>query len=262
VVTAGGVFDYDAELRRYVEPLRAAAGVGPDDRVLDIGCGAGQTTRDAARAAVSGSAHGVDLSEPMLSRARRLSAEAGLRNVTFELADAQTHPFPSSHYDLAISRFGTMFFADPVAAFANLGRALRDSARLVMLVWQDGGHQEWWTAVHRSLAPGREVPTATGPFSLADRSAAAHILATAGFAETRFAEVHEPIYSGPDQAAAIDQLLLLSLPKDLLAPLDTAERERALDRLRTTLAAHDTGAGIWFDARAWIITARRRTPRA
>ena len=99
--------------------------IGPTDRVLDIGCGAGQTTRDAARAASSGSVLGVDISEQMLERARRLTLEAGLRNITYELGDAQVHRFQPAYFDVLISRFGTMFFADLVAAFANLAHASR-----------------------------------------------------------------------------------------------------------------------------------------
>ena len=115
---------YDAELRRHNEHLRAATNIGPTDRVLDIGCGAGQTTRDAARAASSGSVLGVDISEPMLERARRLTLEAGLQNISYELGDAQVHRFQPKYFDVLISRFGTMFFADLVAAFANLAQAL------------------------------------------------------------------------------------------------------------------------------------------
>ena len=102
---------YDAELRRHNERLRAATGVVPTDHVLDIGCGAGQTTCDAARAAVQGSALGVDVSDAMLERARRRTAEEGLSNVSYELGDAQTHRFRPAHFDVVISRFGTMFFS-------------------------------------------------------------------------------------------------------------------------------------------------------
>ena len=132
----------------------------------------GHTTREAARAAVDGSALGVDLSAPMLERARRLSDDAGLRNVTYLQADAQTHPFPPAQFDLRISRFGTMFFADPVAAFANIGRALRPGARLVLLVWQDHDRNEWAAAIRDALNAGTAAPTPItndpGPFSLAD----------------------------------------------------------------------------------------------
>src|SRR5688500_3752262 len=121
--------DYDAELRMQNERLRQSYGIRPGDRVLDIGCGAGQTTRDAARLAVAGSVLGVDASAPMIERARRLTEAAGLRNVEFEQADAQSHQFPDERFDVAISRFGTMFFADPVAAFSNIARAMRPNGR-------------------------------------------------------------------------------------------------------------------------------------
>ncbi|MBY3599426.1 class I SAM-dependent methyltransferase, partial [Rhizobium bangladeshense] len=113
---------YDAELARYNWQLRDAANVGTADRVLDIGCGAGQTTREAARAATRGQAVGVDSSAEMLEIARRRSAAEGLRNAAFEQGDAEVHAFPAASFDLCISRFGVMFFADPAAAFANIGR--------------------------------------------------------------------------------------------------------------------------------------------
>jgi ubiquinone/menaquinone biosynthesis C-methylase UbiE len=115
---------FDAEVRLHNERFHAAAGVRPGDRVLDIGCGTGQSTREAARAAVAGSALGVDLSAGALQLARRLSDDEGLSNVTYQQADAQVHRFPSARFDLCISRFGTMFFADPVTAFTNIGCAL------------------------------------------------------------------------------------------------------------------------------------------
>jgi len=129
-----GPSGYDAERRRHNEVLRRACGVQPHDHVLDIGCGTGQTTRQAARAARAGSALGVDISAPAIERARELARDEGLRNVTFEHGNAQVHRFPQERFDLAISRFGTMFFDDPGAAFANIRRALRPAGRLVMMV--------------------------------------------------------------------------------------------------------------------------------
>ena len=127
---------YDSELRRHNEVLRRAVGVQLDDHVLDIGCGTGQTTREAARTAHAGSAFGVDVSAPAIERARELARADGLRNVSFEHANAQVHRFPPERFDLAISRFGTMFFDDPATAFTNIRRALRPAGRLVMMVWQ------------------------------------------------------------------------------------------------------------------------------
>jgi ubiquinone/menaquinone biosynthesis C-methylase UbiE len=154
---------YDAELRRHNEVLRRAAGVRPHDHVVDVGCGAGQTTRQAARTAPAGSALGVDISAPAIGRARELARTEGLRNVTFEHANAQVYRFPQARFDLAISRFGTMFFDDPVAAFANIGRALRPAGRLVMMVWQAHERNEWDVTIHQSLGAAEEPgPGASG----------------------------------------------------------------------------------------------------
>ena len=253
---------FDAETRPHNERFRAAAGVAPRDRVLDIGCGTGQTTRDAARAAVAGSALGVDLSAEMLDHARRLSREEGLVNVSFLQADAQVHRFPAASFEVGISRFGTMFFADPVAAFGNIGHALIPGGRLGLMVWQARDRNERATAIREALAGDNPVPPPTDgphPFSLADPAVAEGILTAAGFAEIRFTDVREPIYYGPDPAVAFDVVRGLRSTRDLLAGLDAGDAERALDRLRATLAAHQAAdGGVLFDARSWIIAARRR----
>jgi SAM-dependent methyltransferase len=254
--------DYDAELRLHNQVLRRASGVRRHDQVLDVGCGTGQTTRQAARMATAGSALGVDLSAAMIDRARELAQEEGLRNVTFQRADAQVHRFPPEQFDLAISRFGTMFFDDPAAAFANIGRALRPAGRLVMMVWQGHERNEWDVAIHRSLEGFEEsmavAPEGPDPFSLANPATVEGVLDAAGFAGVSFTDVHEPVYYGPDVAAALDWVRGFSCTNEVLKRLDPVAAERALKRLRERLAAHAGGDGIWFDSRAWIVTARRR----
>ncbi len=244
---------YDAELRLYTDVLTRACGVQPHDHVLDIGCGAGQTTRAAVRMATAGSALGVDISGPAIERARELARAEGLGNVTFERADAQVHRFPQARFDLAISRFGTMFFADPVAAFANVGRALRPAGRLVMMVWQAHERNEWDVAIHRALGE----PAGSEPFSLADPPTVQGILAAAGFADVALTDVRKPIYYGSDVAAALDWVRGFACTNDVLKRLDPAAAARALGRLREALAAQLSSDGVWFDSRAWIITARR-----
>lgn len=253
---------YDAELRAHHERLRAALLVGEADRVLDIGCGTGQTTRNAARVATSGSALGVDISEEMLERARRRSAAEGVFNVTFERGDAQTHPFPPAFFDLIISRFGTMFFADPVAAFTHIARAARPGARLVMLVWQSEERNEWASAIRQALAGDVTATPASGldPFSMADPKAVCAILGAAGFVDVDISDVHEPVYYGPDAAAALDLVRSMKQARDLLAHLDAATAERALVRLRELLVGHETNDGVLFDSRAWLVRARRAGP--
>src|SRR5213078_2579136 len=127
---------WTAQARRFDEtlanchgPFLAAAAVRERDRVLDVGCGTGQATRDVARVAVNGSALGIDLSSQMIALARRTAAAEGLDNVQFRHADAQIHPFESADFDVVISRMGSMFFGDPVAAFTNLNRVLRPGGR-------------------------------------------------------------------------------------------------------------------------------------
>lgn len=254
-------FDYDAELQRYHQRLRTAIGVEHDDRVLDIGCGTGLTTREAAAVAVSGSALGLDISERMVTVARDLGRRQGLHNVHFEQGDAQSHPFPPERFTLGVSRFGTMFFTDPHAAFTNIARALRPGARMVQLVWQDSIHQEWDTVVRRALGDERTRPPATSggdAFSLSDPATAERLLIAGGFTEIRVTDVREPVYYGPDTVAACQAALSLQTNKDLLARLDPVRSERALERLRDVLHARRTAEGVWFDSRAWIITARRR----
>src|SRR3954454_22414756 len=104
---------YDLEMRAHHEHLRAAYGIRAGDEVLDIGCGTGLTTREAARAAAPGRVLGVDVSERMLGRARQVTAAERVGNVRYELGDAQVHRFDPAGFDVAISRFGTMFFSDP-----------------------------------------------------------------------------------------------------------------------------------------------------
>jgi ubiquinone/menaquinone biosynthesis C-methylase UbiE len=253
--------DYDAELARYGAVLRRAWAVQPHDRVLDVGCGSGQTTREAARMVPEGSVLGVDLSALAIERAREVARAEGLGNVTFERADAQAHSFAQGCFDLAISRFGTMFFDDPVAAFGNIGRALRPAGRLVMVVWQGHDRNEWDVAIHQALA-GPDGATAVaheGPngFSLADPTTVEGILRAAGFADVGFTDVREPVYYGADTAAALAWVRGFGCANNFLKRVDPAAAARALARLRDALAARMTDEGIWFDSRAWIVTAHR-----
>jgi ubiquinone/menaquinone biosynthesis C-methylase UbiE len=263
---------YDAELRRHDEALRRACAIQVRDHVLDIGCGAGQTTRQAARTARAGSALGVDVSGQAIERARELARAEDLRNVTFERADAQVYRFPQERFDVAISRFGAMFFGDPVVAFANIRRALRPGGRLVMMVWQAPERNEWEVTIRQSLAAAEELPAdeplageppalASGgadAFSLADPAAVTEMLEAAGFAGVEFTDVHEPVYYGPDVAAALDWVRGFTCTSEALNRLGPAAAERAVGRLRGALAAHVHDDGVWFDSRAWIVAARQR----
>lgn len=248
----------DEEVRPHNKRFRAVAAIGPSDRVLDIGCGTGQSTREAARAATDGQVLGVDISAAAIEVARRAGRAEGLTNVEFEAADAQTHEFAPGRFDACISRFGSMFFADPVRAFRNFGRAVRPGGRLVLLVWQLRERNEWPVAIKQAIAPDAPLPAdGPDPFALGDPDTTRAVLTTAGFADVDFVDVHEPVYYGPDADTAGELVLGFRETKGLLAGLDPAAAESAVERLRALIAAHRTERGVLFDSRAWVVTARR-----
>ena len=251
---------YDDELRAHNERLRGGAAIRVGEEVLDIGCGAGLTTRQAGRAAAPGRVLGIDLSGVALERARELTAAEGLDNVTYELGDAGVHPFEPERFDVAISRFGVMFFSAPGAAFANIARALRRRARVVWLVWQARERNEWAVAIDDALGGVPSAPSATGdPFSLADPGVTQAIVERAEFEAVELADVREPMFFGRDVAEALDWVGGFEYVRETLAGLDPAARDDAVERLRMTLAAHHSpDRGVVFDSRAWLLTARRR----
>src|SRR4051812_34763878 len=196
----------------------------------------------------------------MIERARQLAAAERLENLRYALGDAQVHRFDPAGFDVAISRFGTMFFSDPAAAFANIAAALRPGARLVLLVWQRYEHNEWARAIDAALGDAAEPPQpGADPFSLGDAEATADILEGAGFDGMRFEEVSEPVLYGHDVDAALAFVRGFQGTSAALASLSDREAARTVERLRETLAAHyGDERGVVLDARSWLITAQRR----
>jgi SAM-dependent methyltransferase len=250
---------FDRAVAAYHGPFMSAAGITPTDQVLDIGCGTGQTTRDAARTAVSGSALGVDLSSRMIDHARRAADREGLSNARFEQVDAQVHPLVPTGFDVAISRTGAMFFGDPVAAFTNVARALRPGARLILLTWQGPATNEWIRELSGALAAGRDLPLppidAPGPFSLSDPDRVRAILGSAGFGRVELDARSEPMWFGHDTEDA--ERFVLGLMGWMLQGLDDGAQARARANLRATLTAHCTDEGVLFGSTTWTIRATR-----
>ncbi|WP_406047540.1 class I SAM-dependent methyltransferase [Kribbella sp. NBC_00889] len=181
-------------LYRYDDWLLRAAAIRDGDRVLDIGCGTGGTTRAAAWLAGSGDAVGVDLSEQALAEATRRAEETGAVTATFVPADAQVHAFETETFDVLLSRTGCTDFADPIAAFTNLARALRPGGRVALLVWQAPSRNPWYAELTTGTTPRLDVP---GPFAFADPARVAHILTTAGFRMPECEPLQELIQVGP-----------------------------------------------------------------
>jgi SAM-dependent methyltransferase len=251
---------YDRTVAAYQRPFFDAAAIQATDRVLDIGCGNGETTRHAARIATAGSVLGVDLSARMVERARKLAAESGLGNATFAQVDAQVHPFDEASVDVAISRTGAMFFGDPGAAFGNIARTVRPGGRFVSLHWRSIPENEWFVDFTTTLAAGRGLPqpppTAPSPFALADPERTTSLLEAAGFSNCVHRPLDAEMWFGADADDA--QQFILGFLGWVLNGLDNAGRTRAVDDLHATLAAHQTDNGVVYRSAAWLVTATRR----
>ena len=179
----------------------------------------------------------------------------------FEQADAQVHPFEAATFDFAVSSFGGMFFADPVAAFANIGQALRPGGSLAMLAWRDLSLNAWLVEIRSALAAGRDLPTpppgVPGPFSLADPDIATGRLEAAGFRDVRFSSVDEPLCFGRDADDAYSFLSTFGITRGLTHDLDEDTRTGALAGLRKMLETYETSDGVLLPSSAWLIEANR-----
>ena len=199
------------------EPLLDGAGIGGTSRVLDVGCGNGKLTRLAARRARRGQVTGLDLSGPMLARARARAAEEGIGNVTFEQGDAQVYPLAPGGFDVAVSRFGVMFSGDPAAA--NIARGLRPGGRLAFACLPDLSGTDLWpvfgaAAAHLPPAPPPATGT-TSPESLADPERAREVLTRDGFTGVRE-------LTDPDHPVTVTHWLAVSSRKQPGSPAKPA----------------------------------------
>ncbi|SOD73001.1 methyltransferase family protein [Jatrophihabitans sp. GAS493] len=252
---------FDALLARHGEALLAAAAPGPGEQVLDIGCGCGSTTLRAAQAVTpgAGTALGVDISAAMIGQARSRGADAGRANVRFEVADVQTMDFGGASFDLAISRYGVMFFADHTAAFANVRAAMRPNGRLAFVCWAERARNENWTVAFDALAPhlGSPAPVArpSGPFALADPEYVRTLLSRAGWRGIEISQLNEPLRVGSDADDALAFELSDPSTASELAEADPAAAARARADLRAAFAARQRPDGVWLAAASWLVTA-------
>lgn len=252
---------YDAVNSGFNDDLLEAAAIGDRDRVLDIGCGNGQLTRLAAGRAEHGRAVGIDLSAPMLHRARATAAAEGVTRVTFEQGDAQIHPFPAGGFDVAVSRFGIMFFADPIAAFTNIGRGLRPGGRLAFLCLQDMSRQELGpvlAAMAEHLpSPGTAESDSAGPLSLADPEVIGDVLTSAGFDAVTATAVDAPQVWGRDAVDAAGFLGDWGPIRFQLNQADQDARARVRAALTIALRPYEGPDAVRLRCSAWLVTATR-----
>jgi ubiquinone/menaquinone biosynthesis C-methylase UbiE len=252
---------HDALLAPIADVLLDRAAPRAGESVLDIGCGCGATSIALARCVgPSGHVLGIDVSEPMLGRARQLAPQG--MPVEFALADATVYPFEAGRADLLCSRFGVMFFAEPVRSFANMRCGLRGGARLVFACWREARENPWvllpLQEVYRHVPRLPEVgPEDPGPFSFAAESRVRGILDRAGFRDINF----EPITLSLDLAmgggldAAVDTALGIGPASRALDGQPTTLRTAAAESVKAALSQHQVGDAVPLSAALWIVTA-------
>jgi SAM-dependent methyltransferase len=242
---------------RLTERLLAAARIQDGENVLDVGCGCGDVTMLAARAAGAGHALGADLSRIQVAEARRLAA-AGVTNARFEVVDAQVHPFPAGAFDVLLSNFGVMFFDDPAAAFGNLRRALRPGGRLAFLCWRTRDENSFFTIGFAGAAAElglREMPGPGAAFSLADTGRVTALLGDAGFGGIEFAKADEPMLIGRDVDDVLEYERASPTAGEVLAGLSPAQAAELTGHVRNHLAAYASPDGLTMPGAAWLVTA-------
>lgn len=252
------------QLRPLGELTMERAGIGPGDRVLDVGCGCGETTMAIARrVGPSGSAVGVDISAPMLERAREASRAAGIENARFELADAQTAALPEQSFDRLYSRFGVMFFGDPVAAFTNLRRALRSGAGLTFICWRAPIENPWFVipavAVMHHVTVTPPEPSGPGPFAFVDKEKVEGILTQAGFNAITIEPLDMPLAvagASADLDTAVALSLKMGLARSALQGASDEIRAAAARSVKAALEPYVTSEGVRLRSACWIVTAK------
>lgn len=256
----------DAMLAAFGQAAVEAAAPAPGERVLDVGCGSGASSLAlAARVGTEGEVLGVDISEPLIRRARALTPKD--TPTVFQVADAGSAELAEGAFDILFSRFGVMFFDDPTGAFIHMRRALRPDGRVAFVCWRSAAENDWVRlpmGVIKSLVPPtpRPNPEAPGPFSFGDQGRVERILSAAGFTNIAIEpfDASIPFGEGETRDAAIDDAVDMTFK---VGPLSRALadqpddiRARALTAVRDAFAGRPGERSVMVDGAAWIVTAR------
>lgn len=250
-------------LRPFTDELVRRLAPQPGERVVDVGCGAGDTTLALAELVRGhGFVLGVDVSRPMLQRATARAANTPEYPIRFVEADAAGHAFERGGFDALFSRFGVMFFADPAAAFANMRRALKPGGRLAFACWRDRRENAWVTLPvaaarkHLSELPPAPGPDEPGPFAFADSARIQRILTSAGFTAIQCEKFDPLLIYGDGTRAAAEYLTQMGPIGSVLQDHPEALRQQVADTLAGLLEDKREAGALRLSAAVWIVTAR------
>jgi SAM-dependent methyltransferase len=254
---------YDAQLDPISMPLVEQMATEPEVRVLDIGCGSGSMALSIARSRTGhGHVTGLDISSPMLDLARRRAVRDGIERVTFVRADAQSHTFEPDSVDVVVSRFGVMFFDDPVAAFTNLRHGVIGGGRLRCLVWQSPDENEWVRVPSQIASRIVELPPhgdGPGPFGLADPDRLRRILIDAGWSVDEIDPVRGDFaVGGPSPYDDAIEFVIGGGPLARgIADAGEAAIEQVAAALTDELVGFYDGSELRMGYAAWLVEATR-----
>jgi len=254
----------EKSLNIFGEQAILTAKLAQDEYVLDVGCGWGDTTFEIAKSVgLNGYVRGIDISELILDQARTRIDSFGLDNIKFECVDAESHQFKSMEFDVIYSRFGVMFFNDPVAAFRNIKRTLKPGGRLVFICWKSVNENQWvklpQEITNKYVAMSEPSnPHAPGGFAFGDAATVLAILDDAGFKETQVETYATKFNVGENLDEAIIFLSHLGPASSIIEDpdLDVEIKKRIIAELRSELVKNETSLGIELNAETWIFTAK------
>ena len=258
----------EAMLQSLGESVMDTLAPQPGEHVLDIGCGCGHTSLSLAdRVGAEGSVTGVDISAPMLAVASQLAAERNAEHTSIQFleADAQTHTFEPERYDVVFSRFGVMFFEDPIAAFANIRSVLRASGRLAFCCWQPRAVNPFMTvpamaALELLPAPPEMPPRTPGPFAFEEAEYVMEVLTSAGFESVVVTPVKQPLTFGRGLSLTdiVERLVqigpIAQMVREASEDLQQPVRDKVIDAVAPF---YKQDVGMTVDGQFWQVTARR-----
>tara|TARA_B100000959_G_scaffold41207_2_gene41033 strand:+ start:453 stop:1298 length:846 start_codon:yes stop_codon:yes gene_type:complete len=235
-----------------------------DAKVLDIGCGCGATTLSIAKMVSHGEVTGVDISVPMLQQAKTLAKNKNINNIEFKVTDVQVDEMPTNNYDFAFSRFGVMFFEDPVQAFRNISQSIKENGMLSFVCWQEPSLNPWQSLSIQVIKSYLEIPTpplrSPGPFAFQEKEYVHEILEKSGFSNIKIEDNQQDItmFSGKSlKDASEDYLAINPVVTEMLKDSPESLRSEIITSLMDVFSEYYKDNGLLFPSATWLVTANK-----